>query len=321
MRPDVERWLQRRTSSADDWPADAAAGGQGRRTPRSASSCRARRGGHRRPDRGRRSPTALIASAGGDGLVDELVVLDSGSTDAHRGAWPPRPARPWCTATTCCRSVPALPGKGEALWRSLAATDRRRPGLRRRRPALVHARRTSPGCSGRCSPTATVALVKALYERPLRRRRRRRAAGRRRPGHRAGRPPAAQPALAGARRRRAAARRRVRRPARRCSSRCRSRPGTASSWRCSSTPWSWPGWTRSPRSTSGCGVHRHQTDARLGLMASEIMQVALARLERSGRLHRAGGPSTRRCRSSSAVDGGPAGAHPRRRARRAAARW
>jgi glucosyl-3-phosphoglycerate synthase len=34
----------------------------------------------------------------------------------------------------------------------------------------------------------------------------------------------------------------------------------------------------------GVRVHRHQADARLGLMASEILQVALRRLERQGRL-------------------------------------
>jgi glucosyl-3-phosphoglycerate synthase len=34
--------------------------------------------------------------------------------------------------------------------------------------------------------------------------------------------------------------------------------------------------------------HRHQTEARLGVMASEIMQTALCRLEREGRLRLAG---------------------------------
>ena len=55
------------------------------------------------------------------GLVDELIVLDSGSTDDTA-------ARALAAGARVVRredvlpEIPALPGKGEALWRSLAAT-------------------------------------------------------------------------------------------------------------------------------------------------------------------------------------------------------
>ncbi|MGK5630110.1 glucosyl-3-phosphoglycerate synthase [Streptomyces sp. URMC 123] len=98
-------------------------------------------------------------------LVDELVVLDSGSTDrtaqvaaragarvVHRDSLLPR--------------VPALPGKGEVLWRSLLATRGEivcfvDADLRDFSAAFV---------SGIVGPLLTepgVQLVKAMYDRPL----------------------------------------------------------------------------------------------------------------------------------------------------------
>lgn len=98
-------------------------------------------------------------------LVDELVVVDSGSTDrtaevaaaagarvVHRDAILPR--------------VPALPGKGEVLWRSLLATSGEivcfvDADLREFDSAFV---------SGPLGPLLTepgVQLVKAMYDRPL----------------------------------------------------------------------------------------------------------------------------------------------------------
>lgn len=98
-------------------------------------------------------------------LVDELVVLDSGSTDAtgkvaeaagatvvHRDALLP--------------GLPALPGKGEVLWRSLLATSGEivcfiDADLRDFRSRFV---------SGIVGPLLTdpgVQMVKAMYDRPL----------------------------------------------------------------------------------------------------------------------------------------------------------
>ncbi|MEV8527510.1 glucosyl-3-phosphoglycerate synthase [Streptomyces sp. NPDC052000] len=106
---------------------------------------------------------ALMTSA--TPLVDELVVIDSGSTDrtaevaaaagarvVHRDAILPR--------------IPALPGKGEVLWRSLLVTSGDivcfiDADLKDFDPAFV---------SGIVGPLLTdpdVDFVKAMYDRPL----------------------------------------------------------------------------------------------------------------------------------------------------------
>lgn len=56
-----------------------------------------------------------------DGLVDELIVLDSGSTDDTEIRAVAAGARV-VTREQALPEVPIRPGKGEALWRSLAAT-------------------------------------------------------------------------------------------------------------------------------------------------------------------------------------------------------
>jgi glucosyl-3-phosphoglycerate synthase len=57
-----------------------------------------------------------------DGLVDELIVLDSGSTDDTEIRAVAAGARV-VSREQALPEVPTLPGKGEALWRSLAATS------------------------------------------------------------------------------------------------------------------------------------------------------------------------------------------------------
>ncbi|MEB3981230.1 glucosyl-3-phosphoglycerate synthase [Mycobacterium sp. 663a-19] len=59
---------------------------------------------------------------GPDGLVDELIVLDSGSTDDTEIRAIAAGARV-VSREQALPEVPARPGKGEALWRSLAATS------------------------------------------------------------------------------------------------------------------------------------------------------------------------------------------------------
>ena len=54
-------------------------------------------------------------------LVDEIVVLDSGSTDATAAVARAAGARV-VHRDDVLPDVPSVPGKGEALWRSLAAT-------------------------------------------------------------------------------------------------------------------------------------------------------------------------------------------------------
>ncbi|MDT5257565.1 MAG: glucosyl-3-phosphoglycerate synthase, partial [Mycobacterium sp.] len=57
-----------------------------------------------------------------DGLVDELIVLDSGSTDDTEIRAIAAGARV-VSREQVLPEVPVRPGKGEALWRSLAATS------------------------------------------------------------------------------------------------------------------------------------------------------------------------------------------------------
>ncbi|GHF46612.1 glucosyl-3-phosphoglycerate synthase [Streptomyces mashuensis] len=98
-------------------------------------------------------------------LVDELVVLDSGSTDRTAEVAAAAGARVVHRDDVLPR-LPALPGKGEVLWRSLLVTEGDvvcfvDADLRDFSPAFV---------SGIVGPLLTdpdVAFVKAMYDRPL----------------------------------------------------------------------------------------------------------------------------------------------------------
>jgi glucosyl-3-phosphoglycerate synthase len=162
MRPDVARWLELRTSAAADWPLSRLLAAKGASTVSVVL-----------PALDEAETVGPIVEAirrdlvgAPHPLVDELVVMDSGSTDrtadvaaaagarvVHRGDVLPR--------------IPVLPGKGEVLWRSLAATSG---------DLLVFVDADLEGFSsayvrGLLGPLLTqprVALVKAVYERPLR---------------------------------------------------------------------------------------------------------------------------------------------------------
>src|SRR3712207_5402314 len=121
MRPDVRAWFQHRTTSAAsraEIDLDALLRAK-------------RRGGHRvsvvLPARNEEATVGgLVADLREDWmrrlpLVDELVVVDSDSTDGTAAV--ARAAGAEVVATTDV--LPAhgtRPGKGEALWKSLAAT-------------------------------------------------------------------------------------------------------------------------------------------------------------------------------------------------------
>jgi glucosyl-3-phosphoglycerate synthase len=103
-------WLAARTSSVLDWPADA---------------LRSRKGDQRvavvLPARNEQATVGKIVSAvvaahgrGPNPLVDEIVVVDSGSEDATAQV----------AARAGARVIEApRAGKGEAMWQGLAATD------------------------------------------------------------------------------------------------------------------------------------------------------------------------------------------------------
>jgi glucosyl-3-phosphoglycerate synthase len=121
MRPDARAWFQHRTTSATDLAG----------TDPDALLRAKRRGGHRisvvLPARDEEATVGTLVSDLREHwmrrvpLVDELLVVDSDSTDATAAV--ARAAGADVVATTDV--LPAhgtRPGKGEALWKSLAAT-------------------------------------------------------------------------------------------------------------------------------------------------------------------------------------------------------
>lgn len=117
MHPDARGWFDRRTSRAADWPVPrllAAKGATRVSVVLPALDEQATVG--RIVERIRRD---LVERAP---LVDELVVMDSGSTDATAAVAAAAGARVVRREEVLPDLAPR-PGKGEVLWRSLAATS------------------------------------------------------------------------------------------------------------------------------------------------------------------------------------------------------
>jgi glucosyl-3-phosphoglycerate synthase len=154
-------WLSRRTSRAADWPlsrllALKAAGG---------ATVSAVLPALNEQDTVGPIVAAIVAELARPGLVDEVVVLDSGSSDGTAAAARAAGARV-VRREDVLPSMPPLPGKGEALWRSLAATSGDLvcfvdADLRDFSPAVVR------GVLGPLLADPQIRLVKAAYERPL----------------------------------------------------------------------------------------------------------------------------------------------------------
>ncbi|MER8154933.1 glucosyl-3-phosphoglycerate synthase [Streptomyces sp. NPDC094472] len=163
MLDEVERWLKHRSWSADDRPLDRLLDAKrGSATTLSVVL----------PALNEEATVGEIAAtirrelmSEAAPLVDELVVLDSGSTDrtaevaAAAGATVvPR--------DSLLPRLPALPGKGEVLWRSLLATSGDiicfiDADLREFDPRFVS------GIVGPLLTDPTLQLVKGMYDRPL----------------------------------------------------------------------------------------------------------------------------------------------------------
>ncbi|MGW3654426.1 glucosyl-3-phosphoglycerate synthase [Streptomyces sp. NPDC005151] len=121
MLEEVERWLARRSWSAADRPLDRLVAAKCR-DPRRGSVSVVLPALNEEATVGAIVETIRVELMEKVPLVDELLVIDSGSTDGtaevarkagarvvHRDAILPR--------------IPALPGKGEVLWRSLLVTS------------------------------------------------------------------------------------------------------------------------------------------------------------------------------------------------------
>ncbi len=164
MQPDAESWFAARTSSVTDWSRDRLLEHKG-----------ATRVSVVLPALDEESTVgrivASVRASLGEGvpearrLVDELVVVDSGSTD--RTAEVARAAGARVVAREdVLPDLPVVPGKGEAMWRGLAATEGDvvvyvDADLQSFTPSYV------TGLLGPLLTDPAVQLVKAVYERPL----------------------------------------------------------------------------------------------------------------------------------------------------------
>ncbi len=161
MRADAADWYARRTTRSADWPLDRV---------------RALKGGHRisvvLPALDEEDTVGAIVAAirrdlasGPDPLVDDLLVVDSGSTD--RTAQVARDAGARVVhRDEVLPGLPAVAGKGEAMWRSLAATDGDLIAFIDS-DLLDFSSTYVTGLLGPLLADPGVQLVKGLYDRPL----------------------------------------------------------------------------------------------------------------------------------------------------------
>ena len=161
MRADAADWYARRTSRAADWPLERLL---------------ALKGGARisvvLPALDEEDTVGAIAAAirrelgsGAHPLVDDLVVLDSGSSDRTAEVARAAGARV-VHRDEVLPGLPAVAGKGETMWRSLAATD----GdliVFIDADLLDFSASYVTGLVGPLLADPTVQLVKGLYDRPL----------------------------------------------------------------------------------------------------------------------------------------------------------
>jgi glucosyl-3-phosphoglycerate synthase len=159
VHPDARRWFERRTSAATDWPAEALAERKGATTVSVVLPAL-----DEEPTVG--GIVAGIRSLADEtGLVDEVVVLDSGSADRTAEV----AAAAGATVHHRDDVLPRLgsyPGKGEVLWKALHVTSG---------DVIVYVDADLTGfgrhyVTGLLGPLLTdpgVLLTKAFYDRPL----------------------------------------------------------------------------------------------------------------------------------------------------------
>lgn len=155
----VARWLHENSSAAADWPVDRVVAAKGHSTVAVVLPALDEE----------RTVGAIVATIHAElvrrHLVDELVVLDSGSTDATARVAADAGARV-VHRDEVLPDLPSVAGKGETLWRSLAATSSDivvfvDADLSEFRADYV------TGLVGPLLDNPDVHLVKAAYDRPL----------------------------------------------------------------------------------------------------------------------------------------------------------
>ena len=164
MRADANEWFTQRTSKAEDWPHDHLLAVKGSTTVSVVLPAL-----NEEPTIGRivhQIDHVLGASAPESRrIVDELVVIDGGSTDRTALVAESAGARVAFRAEILPEQR-SIPGKGDAMWRSLAVTSGDivvfvDADLQSFTPSYI------TGLLGPLLTIPEVALVKAVYERPL----------------------------------------------------------------------------------------------------------------------------------------------------------
>jgi glucosyl-3-phosphoglycerate synthase len=160
---DVRAWMERRWSRLADWPLERLLAAKARGGGTSVSVVLPALNEQQTVGQIVTSiRTRLVEAAP---LVDEIVVIDSGSTDRTGQVAAAAGARV-VHRDEILPDLPAVPGKGEVLWRSLLVTSGDvvcfvDADLRRFDAGLVR------GILGPLLTDPSVQLVKAAYDRPL----------------------------------------------------------------------------------------------------------------------------------------------------------
>ena len=160
MRPEVQRWFDRRTSTTTDWDPDRLV------DAKRATTVSVVLPAHNEA----RTVGAIVSALRRDlmesvPLLDEILVVDSGSADATADV----ARRAGATVVRQDRVLPELgdrPGKGEALWKSLYVTHGDVVAFI---DADLHEFDTqfAVGLLGPLLTDARVHFVKGFYDRPL----------------------------------------------------------------------------------------------------------------------------------------------------------
>ncbi|MFL6178799.1 MAG: glucosyl-3-phosphoglycerate synthase [Actinomycetes bacterium] len=161
MLPEVQAWFARRSSQASDWPLERLLAAKGSTTVSVVLPALNEEATVGAIVESIRHSLVEVAHP----LVDELVVIDSGSADAT-AAVANAAGADVIHVDDVVAYLPSIPGKGEALWRSLAATTGDivvfiDSDLLSFQPSYV------TGLLGPLLTDPDVAFVKAAYDRPL----------------------------------------------------------------------------------------------------------------------------------------------------------